>query len=1157
MNRLYKYVYLCLILAIGVGSMYSQRQSPMASGLWGKIGISRSGLHQLDAESLRALGFEQIERVRIWGYGGTLLPEQIVGLSGRGLTEIPTLLVGDKLYFYAEGPTSWEYLPKEKYFVHKTNHYTREGYYLLSQGDAPLRMHRTDAEQVPDAHEETLIGTTLHLHEEDMYSLSKSGRHLYGASLQTTPKQAYLANLPDAKSLRMRYSFMAYPVGQDATLRASINATPYTETSITQQDIQGLVSSGDYKVYGTERTHLAPTYVKVQGGTVKIAFELSTRGYPAHFDYYELNVQQDLRLHSRQLYFTRPLEQATPNHLTTYTLQNTHGAYLFSVNSSNQIELIKSNIDQPSISLRLRASDISGKPMRYLLTPLGDAYTPRLVGRVKNQKLLEANTPADLLVITTKPLLPEALRLAKHYEADGYAVQVATQEQVFNEFNGGTPDATAYRLWARLHYDLHKQNRPGEDCQIQLLLIGDAAYDNRKLTRDWQLPPLNTTELLLSYQSESSLDLSSYTTDDYFGILADESSIGLDESGYPRYPDLKDLPMDIGVGRLPVRTLFEAHSVVNKIIKYETTPDHGAWKMKAVFLADNGDGNSHTRQSIQISNILEHQAPAMELNKIYMSAYPRQNIGGMTTVPGAHRAFMEALASGVLLANYNGHGSPKLWADEQVLTINDIQNFSFSHLPLWITATCDFGNFDAPVTSAGEEILLHPSSGGIALLSTTRVVWDIPNQYLNMAILRELFTPDTDGRYRPLGLVIRDAKNSLRTLSAPENRLNFVLLGSPLLRLPIPPSQAVVSKLSGQPLEHRDVRIHALERIPLEGYIQTANGEIDGDFCGRIELTIYDGEEELETIDNFSRHGGEVRPVKYRTYRNIIYTGQTEVKDGRYSTMFDVPKDVAYSGRNGRISLYAYDPKRHIEVGGLSTKFLITPGIAQEVVEDTEPPRIHSITLSGHSAFDTPRVAGSSMLIINLSDASSINQSSASIGHRATLTLYGDTQQVYDLTKYYKPHEREQGHGSINYLIQNLKEGKYRARLEVWDIHNNMSRANFSFIVQEKLAPEIKRLEVHPNPINANGNIFVTIEHNLTGSDLVAKLAIYDLAGQLLWEQNNAHLKGTTTANHTLRLTPQNLPLLSSWARGNYLLRIWLSTPDGAQSSASTKFIVQ
>lgn len=69
-------------------------------------------------------------------------------------------------------------------------------------------------------------------------------------------------------------------------------------------------------------------------------------------------------------------------------------------------------------------------------------------------------------------------------------VVIATDEiSLANEFTGGTPDATAYRLLAKTYYDqyLRRESELRSPCPMQLLLFGDGSYDNRMITSEWKL----------------------------------------------------------------------------------------------------------------------------------------------------------------------------------------------------------------------------------------------------------------------------------------------------------------------------------------------------------------------------------------------------------------------------------------------------------------------------------------------------------------------------------------------------------------------------------------------------------------------------------------------------------------------------------------------
>lgn len=1129
-------------------------QSPMATGRWAKIEVERSGLHVLTEQDAKAMGMERLDQVRVWGYGGRLLPEQIRRIAGRGLQEVPTYLHAGKLYFYAEGTTTWQYDATHAFFYHTTNHYARHGSYLISEGGTPRRMEQMQVtESAPSGKTESNLYTDLLLHEVDLVSPSHSGRKLYGESMQANPRLSFSHRIEGLKSLRMRFSFMAYPQREDSKLSALISGKPYTDLTITAREMSDLVSFSGYKIYGIDRTHLAAQSVEAEGDQVQIDFVHSAQGTISHFDYYEINAERTLRYRGTQLPFTRALSKDTPTTTADYTIDNAEGLMLFALNTPNGVQILRTSIGTSSVNLALPAQTPTGEPCHYLALSPKDAYKPRLSGRIGNQSLLDIAKTPDLLIITTNALLEQAERLSTHYKGKGYDVVVATQTQIFNEYNGGTPDATAYRIFARQLYDRYKEEYPNKSCPMQILFVGDGAHDNRKISAPWQAADVQQIEFLLSYQSVSSLDLSSYTSDDYFGVLADEAVKTNRSTGQETDPALEDLPMDVGVGRLPVRTPAQARAVIDKIIGYEAGNDHGSWRMRATFVADNGDGNSHTRQSIHISNQLESQAPALQLRKIYMSAYPRVNVGGRTTVPGAHKALLESLNEGALIINYNGHGGPQTWADEHVLSSSDIQSFTHTHLPLWITATCDFAGFDAISTSAGEEILLHPTSGGVALLSTTRVVWDIPNQLLNMAVLKELFTPNESGEYRPLGEVIRDAKNSLRLRSTPENRLNFILLGSPLTRIAMPRTDLKVGSISGKDVDEANniVELRALEEVKLEGYVQRGSGEIDGDFSGKLEVWVYDGEEEVETVDNFDRRGSYVAPTKYKDYRNIIYKGQAQIENGRYNITFIIPKDVAYSGEKGRISLYGYDSKRQIECVGLSHNFVIRTGDAPNIDEDNEGPEIKSLTLSGQDVGRRPTIPTATLLEAVLRDKSSINLSSAGLGHRITLIIDNLAEQTYDLNNYYVASADNKGEGVVRFRLEGLRSGRHHATLLVWDVHNNVTKRSFSFDVQPGLLPHIEQVQLRYTPDSNLPHIIV--EHNQIGAQLTATLKLYNMVGQLIWHSNPTRLSSSSS----IESIPLSLPdaLQARLPNGMYIVQIVLSGDGEAATQRSLKWI--
>ena len=84
--------------------------SMLATGRWAKIRVSQTGVYQLTNDLVRKAGFTDINKVKIYGYGGAKQPELLTAdylTETDDLKEVPTCTVGGKRLFYAVGPVSW------------------------------------------------------------------------------------------------------------------------------------------------------------------------------------------------------------------------------------------------------------------------------------------------------------------------------------------------------------------------------------------------------------------------------------------------------------------------------------------------------------------------------------------------------------------------------------------------------------------------------------------------------------------------------------------------------------------------------------------------------------------------------------------------------------------------------------------------------------------------------------------------------------------------------------------------------------------------------------------------------------------------------------------------------------------------------------------
>lgn len=156
-------------------SRYAEH-SVLSQGKWAKIRVPSTGVFQITDALIRQAGFSDMNKVKIYGYGGNLINEKLVSyelLEQDDLKEIATCTVNGRRLFYGKGPVSWD---SKATTVRTRNPYSDYGYYFLTESDEePLRL--TEEEFVKsfypsydDYHE---------LHEIDNFAWYHGGRNLF------------------------------------------------------------------------------------------------------------------------------------------------------------------------------------------------------------------------------------------------------------------------------------------------------------------------------------------------------------------------------------------------------------------------------------------------------------------------------------------------------------------------------------------------------------------------------------------------------------------------------------------------------------------------------------------------------------------------------------------------------------------------------------------------------------------------------------------------------------------------------------------------------------------------------------------------------------------------------------------------------------------
>ncbi|OAV44162.1 type IX secretion system sortase PorU [Lewinella sp. 4G2] len=699
---------------------------------------------------------------------------------------------------------------------------------------------------------------------------------------------------------------------------------------------------------------------------------------------------------------------------------------------------------------------------------------------VENQDL-HGVTGADMVIITHPEFLSQAEELADHRRSfNGHRVVVATTAQVYNEFSSGRDDAGALRNFARMIHERDPNFR-------YLLLFGDGSFDHRNILG-------LGTNFVPAYEHDGlPTEVASFPADDFYGIF------GPATNGQPLEPDL-----NIAVGRLPVKTGDEAREIVAKLIRYDSDPSiFGDWRTRMAFVGDDEDGGQHTRDVNRVATAVQDLKPDLNFDKLYFDLFPQQSLSAGDRYPDISEGLDRAIFRGALAVTYLGHGGPRGWGQERVLTIEQIRNWNRPAAaedpiqpPVFVTATCTFSNYDdASFVSAGEEALLTPNGGVSALLTTTRPVFATRNFTLTNNTMQAMLERE-NGKWRTVGDVIRIAKNQIsRPVNSSvldrdtENARKFTLLGDPAMRIAFPEHAVRTTSVDGQAVD--GVRVdtaRALQQMKISGEVTDLNGNLLENFNGQVFPTIYDKPVEVQTL-------GQGSPVlDIEVQRNIVFRGRATVTNGKFSFEFVVPRDINYAFGAGKISYYASDRSQFTDAAGFYDK-LIIGGTAEGITGNDEGPTVE-VFLEDEDFVSGGTVDEDPILLVNLTDDLGINVTGNSIGHDLEAVLDEDTRNAIVLNDYYEADADDFRSGKVRYPLFDLESGLHTVTVRAWDVANNSSQAKTEFLVATDAADAVTRVLNYPNPFT--DRTCFQFDHTLVGQEVEAIVQIYTVTGKLV-----------------------------------------------------------
>ena len=1091
-------------------------ESVLNSGKWVKIQVAEDGIYKLTAADLKKMGFSNLDKVAVYGYGGWPLDEDFSTTYIDDVPEVAVWRSADYLLFYGKGPRKWEYSSSDKSFIHTNNPYSNYGYYFVTEKETAGRT----MEKAASAAGATLQVTTFDdyvLHEEELVSVNSSGRELYGESFTSTLSRDFTISVPGITNDEGKATLSFISRG-NGTITMNVDGNALISGSVS-------VPSDEYEV--ARELYRERAWMADKGETVKVNIGYSTTGHKnVHLNYFRLQMKRQLKVYDNYTFF-RSL--SARGNASRFVIQGADASTLvFDVTDGVNPQQMETSLNGTELSFSIPAS---ASLREFVVVKPSQIKAPVTVGEVVNQNL-HALPQQDMIIIAQPNFTTQAERLAEaHRTKDNLTVRVVTPESIYNEFSSGTPDATAYRRFMKMFYD---RKTSEADAPKYLLLFGDGSFDNRKLTSAWK--SVDMSNMLLTYQTENSLSSQSYVIDDYFGFLDDADN----------KKSLQNKKLCLGIGRFPIRTVEQATQMVDKVISYMENRNTGSWKNNLCFMADDGsntDGfmTEHMEFADQLAGYVESEHPEFLVNKLYYDAYKKDMTAG--TYPDVRSGLQKLLKDGLLLFNYTGHGGTTALSDEKVLTQTDINQFTYTHLPVWVTATCDFTRFDDLNTSAGEDVFLNKSSGGIALFTTVRVAYSRPNFPINDNVIRNLFERN-NGRRRTLGEVMQATKNTLSSVY----KLGFCLIGDPAVKIAYPEFGMKVTTVNGQSVDGNSISFKALEKITVEGEVLDASGQLVTDFTGIVNPTVKDSKVTVTCLKNSNKDDSPA--FTFTDYPNTIFIGNDSVRNGKFSFTFTVPKDISYSNLQGKMNLYAVDTESGNEAQGNFDNFIVG-GTSDTAETDTIGPEIRALYLNDTTFVDGGQVNTTPYFVAELWDKSGVNITGSSVGHDMMLVIDESTVLSYNLNSYYELLPGEDGTGIVKFPIPALEPGKHTAEFWVWDILNNSTVRTFTFEVVEGLKPFL--FDVIATPGIAREQVTFHLMHNRPESRMRVGIMVYDLAGRQLWKHEESGTSGLFE-NYTV-----SWDLTSGGARmrpGVYIYRAAISTDNSKDATKARKFII-
>jgi hypothetical protein len=1050
----------------------------LSSGNWYKIKISKTGVHKLSFEKLQELGFSSPEKVRIYGYGAKQISKDFSEKIIDDLEQVPILKENNHLLFYAEAQYSLSF--KGDSISSSTNSYDKFTFLFITDLDTESQ-NLIESEIIPSEESTHKISSydNFKLQGKNLLSIYKRGENLFDNSINSGGIYNYKLTL-DGKAVDSKLKVkvaLAKEYKTNSFVNLSINGNKFVLNDVKTREYNSIEFSKEISINTTE-----------------LEVEVESINSKCFIDYIAVQMKMALAYNGNQFNF-RSFESVGIGQVSEFSINSNSPIHVWNVSDKQSVknQLLKSTNN--GFTFKIATDSLN----EFVCFESSKVNEPEYIGEVKNQNL-HALKDFDMVIINPKIYQEQAVRLKTfHEDFDGFSVLQINSEKIYNEFSSGRYSAVSIRNFLKNLYQ-KSSVKPK-----YVLLMGDGSYNNY----------LNQHVYLPVFNSQASVDESkTFISDDFYALLEDGKEGQIDS----------DKTLDLSVGRIPVESIDEAKIVVDKIINYCLNPDYfGAWRNTVCFAADDDDINEivHSIYAETTANTLENLNDLFNIKKIYLDNYHQEVGVTEESYPEATADLLRTINSGMLLFNFQGHGSPKRLCHETLIDVETIRKLkNKTKLGVWIIGSCDFSPYhEYEERSAGEELILNPNGGAIALISSTKYSFASQNLIISKEFMKVIGS-NTNIR---VGDVLRMVKNNLSSVDLKDK---FVLLGDPALKIKTVDKSV---RIKNEGFSGSVDTIKKLELVNLKMEIQE-NGDVDYNFNGQLNYCLFDVKKSFESLDN-ENNGHK---INYTSQESVLSAGEEMVVDGEFNIKFIVPKDVIFSNmENLKLHVYASDSNRFVN----NVNYFKIKGVA-DYNDDFEGPEI-KLYLNDTNFVDGGKTHNKPMLITKLFDPSGLNLTSSSIGHDISLTV--DSDYPISLNKYFQADDYSKGVATFS--LPKQSGGEHKLSLKAWDVFNNSNESTISYFVGENF--EIDNIYLYPNPIIGDSKLkFIHNKNDLLFTSI--DFEVFNMLGHKLlnFKRYNILSIGQIVDGVTLsELNKLNI--------GRYLLKIRLKTEDNNEVNSS------